>query len=188
MFKLFVLGSAIMASLVAAETHGITPHDMYSSLVSVLGCKVNTDRIAYWPMAVDCDNICVRVSYAGRSVELLRIDQSGGAYDISYDAWNYLVTGKGAREAPTTGGAVNMEVTNIPASECFMYLKAGGLPLSAPNSMNYVSSCLGQPNSWVAKELPPLQHPGPRLPPGLRRAVHTRHQRQQPADLPAPSG
>jgi hypothetical protein len=61
------------------------------------------------------------------------------------------VTGKGAREAPTTGGAVNMEVTNIPASECFKYLKAGGLPLSAPNSMNYVSSCLGQPNCWVAK-------------------------------------
>jgi hypothetical protein len=32
---------------------------MYSSSAGVLGCKVNTDRIAYWPMAVDCHNICV---------------------------------------------------------------------------------------------------------------------------------
>lgn len=48
--------------------------------------KVNTNRVAYWPMSVGCDNLCVKVSNGDRSVNLLRVDQSGGAYDISYDA------------------------------------------------------------------------------------------------------
>jgi hypothetical protein len=150
MLTLFALSFTLLATLVAGESRGITPHDMYSSSVGVLGCKINTNRVAYWPMSVDCDNICVRVSYAGRSVELLRIDQSGGAYDISYDAYNYLVSGQSATAHPITGGAVTMEVTNIPADNCVQHLKAGVLPLSASNSMNYVASCLGQPNSWVA--------------------------------------
>jgi hypothetical protein len=151
MLTLFALPFTLLAILVAGESRGITPHDMYSSSVGVLGCKINTNRVAYWPMSVDCDNICVRVSYAGRSVELLRIDQSGGAYDISYDAYNYLVSGQSATAHPITGGAVTMEVTNIPADNCVQHLKAGGLLLSASNSMNYVASCLGQPNSWVAR-------------------------------------
>ena len=37
------------------ETISITPHDSYSSSVGVLGCKINTDRVAYWPGAVSCD-------------------------------------------------------------------------------------------------------------------------------------
>jgi hypothetical protein len=151
MFTSIALVSTILAALVAGETHGITPHDMYSSSVGVLGCKIDTNRVAYWPMSVDCDNICVRVSYGGRSLELLRIDQSGGAYDISYDAYNYLVSGQSATVHPITGGAVNMEVENVSADNCVKHLKAGGLALSASNSMNYVSSCLGQPNSWVAR-------------------------------------
>lgn len=32
---------------------GITPHDMYSSSVGVLGCKIDTNRVAYWPQSVD---------------------------------------------------------------------------------------------------------------------------------------
>ncbi|KAK4153826.1 hypothetical protein C8A00DRAFT_43327 [Chaetomidium leptoderma] len=126
MFTPFALLLAFVATLAAAETHGITPHDMYSSSVGVLGCKINTNR-------------------------LLRIDQSGGAYDISYDAYNYLVSGQGATEHPITGGAVNMQVENISADNCVQHLKAGGLALSASNSINYVASCLGQPNSWVAR-------------------------------------
>jgi hypothetical protein len=151
MFALASLAVGLLATFVAGESRGITPHDMYSSSVGVLGCKINTNRVAYWPMSVDCENICVRVSYGGRSVDLLRIDQSGGAYDISYDAYNFLVSGQSATVHPITGGAVNMEVTNVPASNCVQHLKAGGLPLSASNSMNYVASCLSQPNSWVAK-------------------------------------
>ncbi|KAG9536807.1 hypothetical protein KCV04_g23531, partial [Aureobasidium melanogenum] len=89
-------------------TISVTPHVEYSSSVGVLGCKINTNRVAYWPMSVDCDNMCVKVSHQGRSLNLLRVDQSGGAYDMSYDAWNTLVTGKNATVAPTMGGGVDM--------------------------------------------------------------------------------
>ncbi len=141
----------LLAATVTGETHAMTPHDMYSSSVGVLGCKINTNRVAYWPQAIDCDNICVRVSYGGRSLELLRIDQSGGAYDISYDAYNYLVSGESATQHPITGGAVDMDVQDVAADNCVQHLRAGGLALSASNSMNFVASCLGQPNSWVAR-------------------------------------
>ncbi|KAK4139571.1 uncharacterized protein C8A04DRAFT_15741 [Dichotomopilus funicola] len=143
--------AAGLATLAAGESLGITSHDKYSSSVGVLGGKINTNRVAYWPMSVDCKNICVRVSHAGRSVDLLRIDQSGSAHDISYDAYNFLVSGKSATENPITGGAVNMDISNVPADNCLQHLKAGGLPLSASNSMNFLSSCLGQANSWVAR-------------------------------------
>jgi hypothetical protein len=130
-----------------------TPHDSFSSSVGVLGCKINTDRVAYWPMSVDCNNICVSLSYGGRSVYLLRIDQSGGAYDVSYDAWNYLLTGASATSKPTAGGAIAMEYENVPASKCadLIHTKGHKLPLSASNSMNFIASCLAQPDSWVAK-------------------------------------
>ena len=122
-----------------------TPHDSYSSSVGVLGCKINTDRVAYWPSAVDCDNICVSLTYQGRTVELLRIDQSQGAYDVSYDAWNFLVTGKSALDEPTAGGAVEMQAKDLDASECqgLINTKGSKLPLSAANSMNFLASCLG---------------------------------------------
>jgi hypothetical protein len=144
-----ILAAAVVR--VACQTVPAVPHDMYSSSVGVLGCKIDTNRIASWPMAVDCNNICVRLSYAGRSLELLRIDQSAGSYDISYDAYNYLVTGQSATVNPIYGGIVNMEVEQIPPEECVKYLHVSGLPLSAPNSMNFVAACLAQPDSWVAR-------------------------------------
>ncbi len=129
-----------------------TPHDSYSSSVGVLGCKINTDRIAYWPMDIDCTNLCVSLSYGGRSVYLLRIDQSGGAYDVSYDAWNYLMTGYSATSRPTAGGATAMQYENVDISNCadLIHTDDGKLPLSAANSMNFVTSCLSQSSSWVA--------------------------------------
>lgn len=135
------------------ETAWVTPHEQYSSSVGVLGCKINTNRVAYWPAPIDCDNICVELSHDDRSVKLLRIDQSEGAYDVSYDAWNYLVTGKSARKEPTTGGPIEMEYRNLSASSCkdLIDTKGSKLPLSASNSMNYLASCLDQPKSWVAK-------------------------------------
>jgi hypothetical protein len=123
---------------------------MYSSSVGVLGCKINTNRVAYWPQAIDCNNICVQVSYGGRSVNLLRIDQSGGAYDISYDAWNYLYTGQSAETDPVAGGGIAATYVNLPASECSSLMNDGILALSAANSMNFLGSCLDQPSSWVA--------------------------------------
>lgn len=138
-------------SAIAATEISATPHDSYSSSVGVLGCKINTNRVAYWPMVVDCSNICVKLSYADRSVHLLRIDQSGGAYDVSYDAWNYLQTGNSATKDPIAGGGVSMTYENASVSDCKDLIKTDGLPLSAANSMNYLASCLEQSNSWVGQ-------------------------------------
>ena len=139
---------------VAAHTNNVwvTPHDSYSSAVGVLGCKINTNRVAYWPMSVDCTNICVSLSYNGRSVYLLRVDQSGGAYDISYDAWNYLITGYSATEDPIAGGATPMKYENVDASWCADLIQTDdqSLPLSAANSMDFLANCLAQSDSWVA--------------------------------------
>jgi Cerato-platanin len=149
----FLLFTLLAAAARAAETVWATPHDAFSSSVGVLGCKINTNRVAYWPMSVDCTNICVQLSYGGRSVYLLRIDQSGGAYDVSYDAWNYLLTGYSAMAKPTAGGATAMQYENVDPSHCANLISTSGhkLPLSAANSMNFVSSCLSQSGSWVSK-------------------------------------
>jgi hypothetical protein len=140
------------APVVERDSASITPHDQYSSSVGVLGCKINTDRVAYWPGAVDCNNLCVEVSYAGRSVKLLRVDQSGGAHDISYDAWNYLVTGQSARTHPVAGGGISATYRNVPMSECSSLIKepSGKLAFTGANSMNFLSSCHSQSGSWVA--------------------------------------
>ncbi|KAG6015027.1 hypothetical protein E4U54_004420 [Claviceps lovelessii] len=135
-----------------AATIWATPHDSYSSSIGVLGCKINTNRVAYWPQSVDCDNICVQVEYEDRRVHLLRIDQSTGAHDMSYDAWNYLYTGSSAIDKPTAGGAVEMKYRNVDASKCraLIHTEGNKLPLSAANSMKFITSCLQQPGSWVA--------------------------------------
>ncbi|KAJ6436636.1 S-adenosylmethionine-dependent methyltransferase-like protein [Purpureocillium lavendulum] len=122
----------------------------YSSSIGALGCKLNTNRVAYWPEPVTCDNICVKVSNAGRSVHLLRVDQSGGAHDVSYDAWNYLAFGTGAVQDPHEGGGIAMAYEQVHPDECRSLLHDGKLALSAANSMNYIESCLGGKN-WVAE-------------------------------------
>ncbi|KAI2608963.1 uncharacterized protein GGS25DRAFT_298052 [Hypoxylon fragiforme] len=160
MRHIFALGLSLSTlSRVAAQNDQgsgavwATPHDSYSSSVGVLGCKINTNRVAYWPGSVDCDSICVSLSYDGRSVNLLRIDQSQGAHDVSYDAWNYLYTGYSATDKPVAGGAVAMNYANVDASACSDLIHTDGnkLPLSAANSMNFLASCLAQPSSWVAQ-------------------------------------
>ena len=151
------LASTVLGAVISRQngwqSAGMTPHDSYSSSIGVLGCKINTNRVAYWPSGVDCDNVCVEVSYEDRSVYLLKIDQSGGAYDISYDSYNYLVTGKSATEQPSAGGYVNMNWRFVDSDKCksLIYTEDGKLPLSAANSMNFVASCLSQPDSWMAK-------------------------------------
>lgn len=141
-----------LAAGAAATSVSVTPHEQYSSSVGVLGCHIDTNRVAYWPLTVDCNNICVKLTYGERSVHLLRIDQSGGAYDISYDAWAYLQTGESATVNPIQGGGVTMDYETVDASECAHLINTDGnkLPLSASNAMNYVSSCLADSSSWVA--------------------------------------
>ncbi|KAI0881032.1 uncharacterized protein GGS22DRAFT_173171 [Annulohypoxylon maeteangense] len=149
-----VSAAVIPSSSSAPEKRGgsisVTPHDSYSSSIGVLGCKINTNRAAYWPSSPDCNNICVKVSANGRSVNLLKVDQSGGAHDISYDAWNYLSTGKNATEAPTAGGGLAATYEDVPMSECAHLLKDGKhLAFAAANSMNFITSCSA--NTWVGK-------------------------------------
>ena len=153
LFSLLFSAAATTRRVAAASgTAWVTPHESYSSSVGVLGCKVNTNRIAYWPESIDCTNLCVELSYEGRKVHLLRIDQSEGAHDVSYDAWNYLYTGHSATDRPTAGGAVPMEYRDVDISECKDLIKTKGrkLPLSAANSMNFLASCLDR-DTWVAK-------------------------------------
>lgn len=155
MRRLFHFSFPLIAAATARAASGAvwaTPHESYSSSVGVLGCKVDTNRIAYWPASVDCNNICISLSYEGRTVHLLRIDQSEGAYDVSYDAWNYLLTGYSATERPTTGGAVAMEYEDVDASTCadLIHTHDGKLPLSAANSMNFLASCLAE-ETWVGE-------------------------------------
>ncbi|KAK2012447.1 hypothetical protein LZ32DRAFT_605644 [Colletotrichum eremochloae] len=155
---LILLLASSTPAVVADGTVWATPHDSYSSSVGVLGCKINTDRVAYWPGSVDCNNLCISLSYDDgvnykRTVKLLRVDQSQGAYDISYDAWNYLYTGNSAKDLPVAGGPLPMEYAELPADECRSLLRTKDktLALSASNSMNFLASCLAQPDTWVAK-------------------------------------
>jgi hypothetical protein len=148
-------GVAIPSARSSTTSVSITPHAQFSSSIGALGCMINTNRVAYWPMSVDCGaTMCVKVSYNSRSVHLLRIDQSGGAHDISYDAWNYLYTGQSATADPVYGGGISATYTTVPMTDpnCLALITSPDkkLPLTAANSMNYVSSCLAEPNSWVA--------------------------------------
>ncbi|KAK5989090.1 hypothetical protein PT974_10588 [Cladobotryum mycophilum] len=152
--------SAILATVASvsanpvrrAGTVSVTPHEQYSSSVGVLGCLINTNHVAYWPGAVDCDNICVKLTYQGRTGHVLKIDTSGGAHDVSYDMWNFLVFGQSAASQPHQGGGVNMQWENVPMSECSSLLHNGKLPVSASNSVNFIDNCIRtKPNSWVAK-------------------------------------
>ncbi|ORY18193.1 hypothetical protein BCR34DRAFT_361123 [Clohesyomyces aquaticus] len=146
-----IMNTLAFASIATAAGISITPHDVYSSSIGVLGCKVNTNRIAYWPRQPSCDGMCVKVTSNGRSVHLLQVDTSGGAYDISYDAWNYLSTGQNATAAPTMGGGIDAEWESAPMSDCVDVITAadGKLPLMAANSINFFVGCPA--GSWVAE-------------------------------------
>ena len=131
-----------------------TPHEQFSSSAGVLGCKINTNRVAYWPGSVDCDNVCVSLRYGERSVLLLRVDTSEGAHDISYDAWNYLYTGYQASARPVTGGPVAMEYEYVNPARCADLILTDDhrLPFSAPTGTGLLVACLAnRPNSWVAR-------------------------------------
>lgn len=148
---LFLFPLALLAASTSAKRASITPHDRYSSSIGVLGCKINTDRVAYWPGTIGCNNICLEVSYEGRSLHLLRVDQSGGAFDVSYDAWNQLIFGTSARISPHLGGAFAVDYEYVPVERCRHLMEDGTLAFSAANSMNYVALCLQDSGSWVSK-------------------------------------
>ncbi|KAL9623726.1 MAG: hypothetical protein Q9160_001956 [Pyrenula sp. 1 TL-2023] len=143
---------------ILADTLSVTPHEQYSSSLGVLGCKIDTNYVAYFPGWPQCDNLCKKVTYADRTVYLLNIDSSGGAHDISYNAWNYLVTGHYATEPgmATYGGGVNMDVSDADMSFCLEHIKAkdgNGNPVlafSAPTE-NFLDACRAQGSSWTSR-------------------------------------
>jgi hypothetical protein len=149
MFSKVATVFSLASVAIAGSGISITPHDAFSSSIGVLGCHINTNRVAYWPMQPGCDSLCKKVTANGRSVHLLQIDTSGGAYDISYDAWNYLNVGVGAQEQPTTGGGIDGEWEDAPMSECADIIKTpdGKLPLMAANSIGTFTGC--PVGSWL---------------------------------------
>lgn len=104
---LAAMGQASSSS--SGSTISVTPHTMFSSSIGVLGCKIDYNRVAYWPSMPDCDNMCAKLTYQGNSLNVLHIDQSGGAHDISWDAYSQLVCGEPATTGKCTGGGVDME-------------------------------------------------------------------------------
>lgn len=98
------LPAAAGDALPAAQA-GITPHEQYGSSIGVLGCKIDTNRVACWPQ-----------SFA------------------------YLSTGFSVTERPTTGGAITVDIENVPADNCRHLVRSSGLAFSGPSSMNFTSS------------------------------------------------
>ncbi|KAF1347703.1 hypothetical protein BDV97DRAFT_355820 [Delphinella strobiligena] len=150
-----LISTLALAAMATAETISVTPQVEYSSSIGVLGCKINTNRVAYWPSEPDCNNICVRVTYGDNSLNLLRVDSSGsGTHDISYDAWNTLSTGKSAIVDPTEGGGIDMDYEGVDMSECsdLIYTDDGTLAFEAANSINFIASCINEPSTWIAQK------------------------------------
>lgn len=140
-----------LAAAASASDISITPHDKYSSSIGVLGCHVDTNRIAYFPESPSCDGGCFEVSASGRTVHLLHVDQSGGAYDISYDAWNYLNSGSSASDNPTMGGGIPATYKKVSMDKCQDIIKtpSGKLPLMAANSIGFHTGCGA--DSWIGQ-------------------------------------
>ncbi|KAF2018524.1 hypothetical protein BU24DRAFT_441051 [Aaosphaeria arxii CBS 175.79] len=122
----------------------ITPHDQYSSSIGVLGCYIDTNRVAYFPFAPGCNNLCVHIWSEQADLYLLHVDQSGGAFDISYDAWNFLNVGESAITRPSTGGGISVGYKFVDMAHCASLVQTpdGKLPLMAANSMNYYTACM----------------------------------------------
>ncbi|RDA87791.1 hypothetical protein CP532_2443 [Ophiocordyceps camponoti-leonardi (nom. inval.)] len=130
-----------------------TAHVQYSSSIGVLGCKgVDLSRIAFFPGTPSCDDICVKVTYQGRSVNLLRIDSSGsapspdnsGTFDMSCQAYDFLVHGTDNKDSCKTGDRTPMSYETVDPQECKHLLTDGVLPISAPNP-NYYVECAKSP-------------------------------------------
>lgn len=112
--------AAVAHAGTGSGTYSVTPHDAYSSSIGVLGCKVDVNRIAYWPETPDCSNMCVKLTHNGNSLTVLHIDTSGGAHDISYDAWSQLNCGVPGSDGTCQGGGVDMECKfNTSSTFCF---------------------------------------------------------------------
>ncbi|KAH7096438.1 hypothetical protein BKA62DRAFT_510840 [Auriculariales sp. MPI-PUGE-AT-0066] len=152
-----VLATAVSAQFPQTGSASVTPHDSYSSSIGALGCKLDTNRIAYWPAWPSCNPACIKLTHpeSGRSRTVLHVDTSGGAYDISYQTWNWLTFGEDATANPQQGGGVNMNYELVGMDQCADILAPGNgrLALSAANSMGYFAGCKSDGGSWAANNM-----------------------------------
>lgn len=119
-----VTSVAIPAVKRDSGTVSITPHDVYSSSIGVLGCKIDVNHVAYWPGMPSCGSNCIKLTGpGGRTTNVLHIDSSGGAHDISYNAWNYLKTGQLATADPVEGGGFDVTWESVDMSQCASIIK-----------------------------------------------------------------
>lgn len=146
--------SSVNGSLATSGTVYVTPHSQFSSSIGVLGCKVDTNRIAYWPVWPDCTNMCIKLTFGSRSRTILHIDTSGGNHDISFDTFQYLAFGSSATASPAILNAdagANMDYEIVDMSECSDIIKSDTGKLSfIAVSPNQVNSCSTQSGSWLA--------------------------------------
>lgn len=84
-------------------------YELYFFFVGVIGCKVNMNCIVYWFSFVDCNDICVCVSYEGCLLNFFKVDIFFGVFDIFYDVWNYFGYGVLVIDVFMIGGEFSME-------------------------------------------------------------------------------
>ncbi|KAJ2903794.1 hypothetical protein MKZ38_009360 [Zalerion maritima] len=153
LFSLSLFRAVVAGVVRRGNTISVTPHDSYQSSAGVLGCYINTNRVAYWPSSPDCNDICVKLTYGDRSLHVLKIDISMGAYDISYDAWNELVYGESAHDSPHAGGGEPMEYEFVDMEHCedLILTEDKKLPFVGMNGMSFVGPCLEKGDNYVSR-------------------------------------
>lgn len=144
-------GSGNSTGNVHSGTVSVTPHIGYGSSVGVLGCHIDVNHVAYWPMKVDCNNLCVKLTHGTKSTYVLRIDSSTGAHDISSTAFNELI---GLKDS---AGEL-MQWEDVDMSKCSHLLlpsAKGKLPFTAWNP-NLPADCVAKAreegkSNWVSQ-------------------------------------
>ncbi|KAH8755087.1 hypothetical protein F5883DRAFT_504803 [Diaporthe sp. PMI_573] len=162
MFRLLPIITAFFArttglSLGSTGAVRVTPHDQFSSTIGVHGCKIDVNRLAYWPYWPDCSGMCIKLTHGFRSRTVLHLDVSGSAYDISFDAYQYLAYGSSATASPAIlnpdrSGAFDVDYQIVDMSECadIITSETGRLSFMAL-SPNQVNKCINEGDNWVAQ-------------------------------------
>ncbi|KAI7784324.1 hypothetical protein LA080_010107 [Diaporthe eres] len=160
MFWLLPVITAFAAHAAALSPSGsvrVTPHDSYSSSIGVHGCKVDVNRMAYWPDWPDCSGMCIKLTFGSRSRTVLHLDVSGGAHDISFDTYQYLAYGTSATASPAflnpaSDGALEFDYEIVEMSQCADIITSDTGKLSfMALSPNQVNKCVGEGSNWVAQ-------------------------------------
>lgn len=138
------LASSTASRITGPTSLAITPHSQFSSSLGLVGCMVNTSRMAYWPECIDtCRGSCYKVTHGSRSVYLLHADNSGGAHDISAEAMIYLTDGTTPSQPNhLQSGPVTMQVEPADFSQCTYILKDSKFWMSALHPTAY-TDCIG---------------------------------------------